>query len=142
MVEQGYERCHFDYFIYFNKLDNGSFIILLLYVDDMLFVGSKMKNINEIKYKLENSFSMKDLGTIKQILGMRITKDRKNIKLFLCQSEYVEKVLKWFNIKNENLLCTPFPSHFKLTKEMCPKIKEEEEKIFKIPYASIVNRLM
>jgi len=37
---------------------------------------------------------MKDLGAAKQILGMRITRDRKNRKLTLSQSEYIEKVLE------------------------------------------------
>jgi hypothetical protein len=42
MTEQGYSRCHSDHCVYFKKLENGSFIILLLYVDDMLVAGSNM----------------------------------------------------------------------------------------------------
>jgi hypothetical protein len=98
MALQGYKRFHFDYCVYFKKLDKGSYIILFLYVDDMLVARSNMKHINEIKHKLANSFSMKDLDAAKQIFGLRITWDRKNRKLFLSQSEYVENVLKGFNI--------------------------------------------
>ena len=36
MTEQGYNRCHSDHCVYFKRLENGSYIILLLYVDDML----------------------------------------------------------------------------------------------------------
>lgn len=54
MVEQGYKICHSNYCVYFKKLDNGSYIIMLLYVDDMLVVGSNMQHINELKQKLEN----------------------------------------------------------------------------------------
>jgi hypothetical protein len=43
MTEQGYNRCHSDHCVYFKKLENGSFIILLLYVDDMLVAGSNGK---------------------------------------------------------------------------------------------------
>ena len=43
---------------------------------------------------------MKDLGAAKQILGMRITRDWKNRKLTLSQSEYIEKVLKRFIMQN------------------------------------------
>ena len=42
MTEQGYGRCHFDHCVYFKRLDDGNYIILLLYVDDMLVVGSNM----------------------------------------------------------------------------------------------------
>ena len=77
MIEQGYSRCHFDHCVYFKRLDYGSYIILLLYIDDMLVAGSNMQEINVLKGKLANSFEMKDLGATKQILGMRITRDRK-----------------------------------------------------------------
>ena len=77
MTEQGYSRCHFDHCIYFKKLENGSYIILLLYVDDMLVVGPNMHDINVLKNKLSNSFAMKDLDAAKKILGMRVTRDRK-----------------------------------------------------------------
>ena len=69
-----------------------------LYVDDMVVVGSNMQEINVLKRNLANSFAMKDLGVAKQILGMRITRDRKNHKLTLSQSEYIEKVLERFKM--------------------------------------------
>ena len=98
MSKQGYTRCHSDHCVYLKKQNDGSYIILLFYVDDMLVVGSNMQEINVLKRKLENSFAMKDLGAAKQILGMRITRDRKNRKLKLSQNEYIQKVLKRFNM--------------------------------------------
>ena len=44
----------------------------------MLFAWSNMKNINVLKIKLDKSFVMKDLGASNKILGVRITRDRKN----------------------------------------------------------------
>ena len=63
--------------VYFKRIDNIRYIILLLYVDDMLVVGYNMQDINVLKRKLAKSFAMKDLGAAKQILGMRITRDTK-----------------------------------------------------------------
>ena len=77
MTEQGYDRCHSDHCVYFKRLDNRRYIILLLYVDDMLVAGSNMQDINVLKRKLAKSFAMKDLGIAMKILGMRITIDRK-----------------------------------------------------------------
>ena len=68
-------------------LDNGRYIIMLLYVDDMLVAGSNMQDKNVLKKKLANSFVMKDLGAAKKILGKKITRDRKNHKLTLSQGE-------------------------------------------------------
>ena len=83
MTRQGYSRCHFDHCVYFKRLENGSYIILLLYLDDMLVAGSNMQDINVLKKKLSNSFAMKDLGVANKFLGVRITRDRKNHKLTL-----------------------------------------------------------
>jgi len=94
MSKQDYTRCHSNHCVYFKRKNDGSYIILLLYVDDMHVEGSNMKEINVIKGKLENSFAMKDLGAAKKILGMRVTRDRKNCKLALSQSEYIQKVLE------------------------------------------------
>jgi hypothetical protein len=125
MIEQGYSRCHYDHCVYFIRIENGSYIILLLYVDDMLVAESNMKDINMLKKKLSNSFAMKDLGASKKILGMRITRDRKNRKLTLSQGEYTKMVLERFRMQNVKPVSTPLASHFKLTKEMCPKTQEE-----------------
>ena len=98
MIEQGHSRCHSNNYVYFKTVDDGRYIILLLYIGHMLVVGSNMQGINVLKRKLVNSFEMKDLGAAKQILGMRITRDKKIHKLTLSQSEYIEKVLERFRM--------------------------------------------
>jgi hypothetical protein len=59
-----------------------------------------VQDINVLKKKLANSFEMKDLGAAQKILGMRITRDKKNCKLTLSHREYIEKVLERFRMKN------------------------------------------
>ena len=49
MHEHGYNRCHLDHFFYFKRLDDDSYIILCLYVDDMLVAGSNMDHIKGLK---------------------------------------------------------------------------------------------
>ncbi|KAL5798714.1 hypothetical protein ACOSQ2_003534 [Xanthoceras sorbifolium] len=65
-----FTRCQADHCCYIKKFDN-SFIILLLYVDDILVAGSDMQEIINLKRELSKQFAMKDLGAAKQILGMR-----------------------------------------------------------------------
>ena len=64
----GFKRCEADHCCYVESFDN-SYIILLLYVDDMLIAGSSIKEINNLKKQLSKQFAMKDLGAAKQILG-------------------------------------------------------------------------
>ena len=94
MTEQGYIRCHSEHCVYFKRLDNGRYIILLLYVYDLLVARFNIQYINVLKWKLDKSFVIKDLSVAKQIFGMRITRDRKNHKLTLYQGEHIEKVFE------------------------------------------------
>ena len=97
MSSHGFTRCQADHCCYFKKIDNN-FIILLLYVDDMLVVGSNMQEIVNLKLKLSKQFEMKDLGAAKQILGMRIKRDTNSRTLLLSQDKYINKVLSRFNM--------------------------------------------
>jgi hypothetical protein len=142
MTEQGYSRWNSDHCVYFKRIENGSYIILILYVDDMLVVGSNMQDINVLKKKLANSFAMKDLGATKKILAMRITRDGKNRKLTLSRREYIEKVLERFRMHNEKPVSTPLANHFKLNKEIYPKTQEEIEYMSRVHYSSTVGSLM
>ena len=63
-----------DHCCYFKRLDN-CYIILLLYVNDMLIARSNMIEIKKLKKQLSKEFAMKDLGAAKQILRMRIVRD-------------------------------------------------------------------
>ena len=73
----GFKRCESDHCCYVKSFGN-SYIILQLYVDDMLIAGSSIEEINNLKNQLSKQFAMKDLGAVKQILGMRIIRDKAN----------------------------------------------------------------
>jgi hypothetical protein len=60
----------------------------------------------------------------------------------LSQGEYIEKVLERFRMQNAKPNNTALASHFKLTKEMCPKTHEEIEYMSKVPYSSTIGILM
>ena len=85
---------------------------------------------------------MKDVGAVKQIIGMRITRHRKKPKLKLSQGEYKENMLDRFRLKNAKPISTPLAIHFKLSREMCPKTHEEIEYMYKVPYSSTIGSLI
>ncbi|RVX07359.1 Retrovirus-related Pol polyprotein from transposon TNT 1-94 [Vitis vinifera] len=79
--------------------------------------GSDIEEINNLKKQLSKQFAMKDLGAAKQILGMRIIRDKANGTLKFSQSKYVKKFLNRFNMNEAKPVSTPLGSHFKLSKE-------------------------
>ena len=116
MHRVGFKRCETDHCYYVKSFDN-SYIILLLYVNDMLIVRSSIKEINNLNKQLSKQFAMKDLGTVKQIFGIRIIRDKANGTLKLSQSKYVKKALNRFNMNEAKPVSTSLGSHFKLSKE-------------------------
>ena len=121
MIQIGYTRCEYDYCIYVHILEDGSYIFLLLYVDDMLIVAKSMCEVNKLKYLLQKEFEMKDLSAAKKILGMEIHKDREERKLWLSQNNYIRKMLEKFSMLDAKPVSTPLANHFRLSGSQCPK---------------------
>ncbi|CAM8901281.1 unnamed protein product [Rhodiola kirilowii] len=142
MIDQGYMKLNSDHCVFTCKFTDDDLIILLIYVDDMLIVGQDKKKIAMLKKDLNKVFEMKDLGQAKQILGMHISRDRKNGKLWLSQEEYVEKILKRFKMEKAKPVSCPLGTQFKLTKGSSPKDEHEKKEMDKIPYALAVGSLM
>ena len=83
IVGNGYCRSAYNNCVYHKKHSNGSYVYLLLYVDDMLIAVKDMSQINRLKTQLSGEFEMKDLSAAKKILGVEIRRDRKAGKLSL-----------------------------------------------------------
>lgn len=115
MTQHGYSRTTSDHCVFMKKYPDGIFIILLLYVDDMLIVGQDTSKISKLKSELSKSFAMKNLGPAKQILGMRIVRDISHGLIWLSQENYIKKVLERFNIDKAKPVNYPLAGHFKLS---------------------------
>jgi hypothetical protein len=63
-------RQWYKHFMYYRQLSDGSFVYLLLYVDDMLIAAKSMFEVKRLKSLLSDEFEMKDLGGAKKILGL------------------------------------------------------------------------
>jgi hypothetical protein len=123
MVSQNYTRSEYDHCVYFKKLNNGIFMILVLYVDDMLLASKIIIEINRLKAQMARTLDMKDLGATRQILGMDIFIDRRNGNIWLSQKKYVEKTLLRFGMNDVKPILFPLASHFKLSSCLCPSTK-------------------
>ncbi|KAE8718014.1 putative LRR receptor-like serine/threonine-protein kinase [Hibiscus syriacus] len=137
MRRQKYTRSKYEHCVYLQKLKDGSFIYILLYVDDMLIASKSQKEIDKLKAQLNQEFEMKDLDEAKKILGMEISRDRQRGKLCLTQKQYLRNVLQCFGM-NENTKHVSIP----LASQLSPKTNKEREYMAKVPYANAVGSLM
>jgi hypothetical protein len=56
MIKIGYSRGEYDCCVYVRSLDDGSFIFLLLYVDNMLIATKGIMKVNKLKVLLSTEF--------------------------------------------------------------------------------------
>ncbi|KAA0035904.1 Retrovirus-related Pol polyprotein from transposon TNT 1-94 [Cucumis melo var. makuwa] len=76
IIKQRFHRNSYDAYICWKLSQNGMYIFLLLYVDDMILVSKDYAKICELKKLLSNEFEMKDFGELKRILGIVVKRDR------------------------------------------------------------------
>ncbi|RDY02474.1 hypothetical protein CR513_14062, partial [Mucuna pruriens] len=77
---------------------------------------------------------MEDMGTAKQILGIRIIRDRQAKKLWL--------LLQRFHMENVKAVNTPLATHFKLSFGHSPSNEAKKTNMSKVPYAFAMGSLM
>ncbi|KAF3670095.1 hypothetical protein FXO38_07266 [Capsicum annuum] len=79
LVAKGYsQRSSYDSCVYFKEVSDGSFVYLILYVDDMLIAAKDIREIIKVKTQISKEFDMKNLSATKKILGMEVLRARKN----------------------------------------------------------------
>ena len=126
LVTNGYRRSPAHECIYVKtvKRDDGfiSFVILAVYVNDIIPVSNDVKMIKGEKESLCKEFEMVDLGEIHFILGMSIKRDRATRTLTISQGQYLKRFAQ--TIWNEE--CKPMSTPLGSGKKFHKKTEEEE----------------
>ena len=89
-------------------------IIISLYVDDLAIIGPSLNTIKPFIKELTKYFKLKDLGPIRDYLGVEVNYDLSKGILKLSQTKYLTKVLERFDISNKNPKYTPLKASIRL----------------------------
>ena len=89
LLSQHFQRCKYDPNVYLQQY-YGNIIIIVLYVDDILIIGSTLSSISFIKTTLHDAFKMSDLGLLKQFLGLEISQEFDVI--MVTQEKYISEL--------------------------------------------------
>ncbi|GJV43322.1 retrotransposon protein, putative, ty1-copia subclass [Tanacetum coccineum] len=122
---------------------SGSYVtFLILYVDDILIMGNNIPMLQDVKSHLERCLAMKDLGEAAYILGIKIYRDRSKRLIGLCQSDYIEKILKRFYMENSIRRSIPMQEKLKLSKSQGASTPTEVKRMQNVPYALVMGSIM
>ncbi|GJW52938.1 retrotransposon protein, putative, ty1-copia subclass [Tanacetum coccineum] len=76
------------------------------------------------------------------ILGIKIYRDRSRRLIGLCQSAYIEKILKRFHMENSKRGSIPMQDKLRLSKSQGASTPAELKRMQSVPYASAVGSIM
>ncbi|GJU86286.1 hypothetical protein Tco_1293832 [Tanacetum coccineum] len=98
--------------------------------------------LQDVKSYLGRCFAMKDLGEAAYILRIKIYRDRSKQLIDLCQSAYIEKILKRYFMENSKRGTIPMQEKLKLSKSQSASTPAKKQRMKNVPYASAVGSIM
>nr|GFB06924.1 hypothetical protein [Tanacetum cinerariifolium] len=89
----------------FIRRQRGDFILVQVYVDDIIFGSTNPQLYREFKALMHEKFQMSAMGELNFFLGLQVL--QKEDDIFLSQDKYVGDILKKFRYSNVKSLNTP-----------------------------------
>lgn len=99
LKEAGLLECDSDPCLFQNEEKT---LYVIVYVDDFLITAESKQLIDETARKLSTSMSIKNLGEPKVFIGVQIERDRVRKEIKISQRNYIESVIKKFNLENSS----------------------------------------
>ena len=138
-----YEPCLFTWH------DRNKFLILILYVDDILLASNNRIKLKKIKTNLARNFDMTNIGEPKSFLGLEIQRDRKLRTLKINQENYIVKMISKFGYQDVHPQRTPMITNQVANRQR--REREEKENISELiatenndnrPYRKVIGTLL
>ncbi|GKB28683.1 retrotransposon protein, putative, ty1-copia subclass [Tanacetum coccineum] len=93
--------------------------------------------LQDVKSYIGMCFAIKDLGEAAYIFGIKIYRDRSQRLIVLCQSAFIEKILKRFHIENSKPESIPMQEKLRLSKSQGATTPAKLTRMQNVPYASV-----
>nr|GEW08505.1 retrotransposon protein, putative, Ty1-copia subclass [Tanacetum cinerariifolium] len=126
----------------YQKASGSNVTFLILYVDDIIIMGNHILSLQSVKTYLGKCFAMKDLGDATFILRIKIYRDRSRRLIGLCQSAYMDKILKRYRMDNSKRGYILMQERLDLNKTQGASTLEVVKRMQNVPYASAVGSIM
>lgn len=127
--------------------EGDKFVILLLYVDDIILAGNDKEKMEEIEKCLMMEFKMKDLEEPQEFLGIEIRRDKESKTIALTQKKYIDRILMRFGIDDDKIhkQSTPMVTRQVANRRRCEESDDErndERWVTNVPYREAVGSLL
>ncbi|GJT08936.1 putative ribonuclease H-like domain-containing protein [Tanacetum coccineum] len=104
LLENSFKRGIIDQTLFIKK-NKGEFLLVQVYVDDIIFGSSNEKLCREFEALMHEKFKMSDMGELTFFLGLQVLQRKDGI--FLLQDKYVGDILKKYGYTDVRTANTP-----------------------------------
>jgi hypothetical protein len=132
VLKFGLQRCQTDHSV-FHLHTSAGYILLVVYIDDIVITGDDSGGIARLKQFLQDQFHTKDLGKLRYFLGIEVVRSRTCINL--SQRKYALDLLEETGLLGSRPVDVPMDLNKKLLKD--------EGELFEDPgrYRCLVGKL-
>ena len=117
-------------------------VIILLYVDDLIFIGPNLDVVKKAQDKIGARFKTMDLGELNHLLGIKFTRNWEKKTLELDQKAFIEQAMERYEMKDLRERLTPTLNSERSKEPSEEASAWEEEQLKKIPYREAVGTLL
>lgn len=140
LLDLGFTSIPADPCIFVKSGPNG-LVLISLYVDDLAIAADNTADLHQTKQALRAQFKMTDEGSIKFILGIKIRRDRPNRAIYLSNGQYIQDLLKDFNMLTALPVTTPMECKTISSMDSPKPNSDEWQRMQNVPYRQCVGRL-
>jgi hypothetical protein len=133
LLEQGYVMGSVDKTLF--TLNHGTdFLLVQIYVDDIIFGGSSHSLVSRFQEMMESEFQMYMMGELTFFLGIQVKQTKQGT--FVYQAKYTKDLMKKFNMTELKPVSTPMSSAASLGTDEDGKPVDQRE------YRSMISSLL
>ncbi|CAI7848515.1 unnamed protein product, partial [Closterium sp. NIES-53] len=111
LLTGGFKKSECDHSLFLLQ-EKEQFLMLLVYVDDILLFSESFAMIERVEEVLEMQFKCLKMGDVKYYLGMHVERDLDKGVLRLHQRKYCEGLAEKYGLQDGGKPATPLPSGF------------------------------
>jgi hypothetical protein len=141
LLEVGFNQSKSDQCLFYKINDLGEPMVIGVYLDDMVVAATpdaKQRFVDQLR----EHFLVKDLGSAKHLLGMKVHQDRPHNSIHISQPQLIDKLIEMVKLTDASTRDIPMIPNVDLGDPKETRDKQELVTMALVPYRSAIGMLL
>jgi hypothetical protein len=143
LKSEGFKSNRADQCFYILVINKTEYVLLLLYVDDIIIAATSKYLANKYMTILSRKYRITKYDELLQYLNIQIAHDRALKTIYLCQEDYIDGMFRNFEFPINTAVTTPMDDKLKLSaSEEEILTAEQMQYVANFPYRQIIGAIL